>query len=249
MEAVERVVVGYDIEDEVFLDRLLHRVEVEGIESAIGVPDAKFFECRLLGRGGECKVGGIVPQLPALHRLQDLVLVILGFLLAVAAERHVKLVGGLAALGRVGSVENDGEHLVAHVGDPIDDEWKLLDGRGDELFPRLEVGAQFGGAVRVGEQGFHLGEPPLPRLEYHGAIGVRRSEVSSSVRLLIGKTETPASSVPGLPGRRRKEFHGDFLFAKFAGNYPIPAQLLQYPLYGYMFDMWRIRIRKTGPRI
>jgi hypothetical protein len=134
--------------------------------SALGILRAKLFESGRLGGGGEGEVGGVAAHLAGRHALADLRFVVFEDLkegvlvvaVVLTTEGHVELVGSLTALGGVRLVDDDGEGFVAHVGDAIDDEGELLDGGGDQLLAVLEVGAEIGGAVGVGEEVLHLGE-------------------------------------------------------------------------------------------
>ena len=113
--AVHRRVVLEHVEDEALLDRLLHRVAVEGpvLHLAVGLRLrlAEHLQRLVLRRGGEGEVAGVRQQLPRLHHAVDLVLeglvVLFGARRAASAIAHRRR--GLAALARVRLVDDDGE--------------------------------------------------------------------------------------------------------------------------------------------
>ena len=53
-------------------------------------------------------------------------------------------------------VNDDRKSLFTHVADPLHDQRKLLNGRGDQFFAVLQVRSQLGGALRVREEILHL---------------------------------------------------------------------------------------------
>jgi hypothetical protein len=75
--AVDRHVVGQDVDDEAFLDRLLHRVDVERTMRrlpGIVVGRAEDFQRLVLRGRGERKVTGVGQHLLGFHEPVDLVL-------------------------------------------------------------------------------------------------------------------------------------------------------------------------------
>ncbi len=144
--AVHRRVALEHIEDEAFLDRLLHRVAVEGpvLDLALGVGRqrlAEHLQRLVLGRGGEGEVAGVGQHLARRHALfQRLVHRVLGigprvFVLRRVAKRLAHRRRGLAALAGVRLVDDDGEGLAALGRDLVEDEGELLHRRDDDLLP------------------------------------------------------------------------------------------------------------------
>jgi hypothetical protein len=117
----DRHVVLQHIQDELFLDRLLHHVHMKWPSTDLALiigrqGCAKEFQGLRLGRGGEGEIAGIGEQLAAANALLDhlvhKVFHVSVFVLALAAvgERLVQSGGSLAALAGVGFVD---DHRIA----------------------------------------------------------------------------------------------------------------------------------------
>ncbi len=151
-------VVGEHVEDEALLDGLAHGVEVERLESAgLLVPGAEHLQGPGLGGGGEGEereVGLLAPSADGLGQgLLDRVdglgdepgVLGLGdgqLLLVGRAEGQPQVLGGLAGLGGVGLVDDDGVAAVGQLADLVEDEGELLEGGDDDA--RLLPGQRLG---------------------------------------------------------------------------------------------------------
>ena len=118
-------VVLQDIQDEVLFNGLTHRVNVEGMILAVGIPLAEHLERLILGgcrKGKEREIflGALGRQL-----IQKLVLIILpgffrcGFFGGVFLQNFIgvcqcplEFAGSIAGLGRMGLIHNDGKPLI-----------------------------------------------------------------------------------------------------------------------------------------
>ena len=167
--AVHRRVALEHVEDEALLDRLLHRVAVEGpvLDLALGVGRqrlAEHLQRLVLGRGGEGEVAGVGQHLARRHALfERLVHRVLGIgprvlVLRGVAERLAHRRRGLAALAGVRLVDDDGEGLAALGRDLVEDEGKLLHRRDDDLLALLDELAQVAGVLGVAHRRAHLHE-------------------------------------------------------------------------------------------
>ena len=161
--AHHRRVVLQHIEDEALLDRLLHRVGVEGavLDGAVGlrVRSPEDLQRLVLRRGREGEVAGVREQLAGLHQAIDLILVSLLFAsLAGFGECPRDRGARLPALARVSLVDDDREPAPALlVADLVEDERELLDRRDDDLLAALDEPAQVAGTVGVTDRRSDLG--------------------------------------------------------------------------------------------
>ena len=167
--ALDRGVGAQDIEDEALLDRLLHRVGVEGnvFHLAVGVGwqrRSKKLEGLVLRGRGESEVAGVGQEPagldPLLDRIVDLVLGI-GL-----AERLAHGGGRLAALAAVGFVDDDGEVLAGSLAfELVEDEREFLDRGDDDLLALGDELPQVAGALGVPDGRADLHELPDGLLE------------------------------------------------------------------------------------
>ena len=162
--AVDRRVVPQHIQDEAFLDRLLHRVAVERQVAhrpvRLWVRSAEDFQRLVLRRRGEGEVAGVRQQLLRLHEPVDDVLDrFLVFLGPGLRERHGQRGRGAPALTRVRFVDHDGEPPPAVLAaDLVEDERELLHGGDDDLLALGDERAQVAGVLGVPDRRAHLGE-------------------------------------------------------------------------------------------
>ena len=147
------------VEDEAFLDRLLHRVAVEGpvLDLArLAGRLAEDFQRLVLRRGGEGEIARVRQHLAGLH----------AFLEGVVDRRlpgrpSASFIAAdvLAALAGVGLVDDDGEFASAVLAaDFVEDEGEFLDGRDDDLLAALDEPAQVAGMLGVADGRADLGE-------------------------------------------------------------------------------------------
>ena len=97
--ALVRGVLLKHVEDELFLDGLLHGIQVEGVELAVSSLAAKLLQRGRLGRGGERKVAGVLAHLALIHRRQNLVLHVYRLVTVLTRQGFIHLVSGHARLG------------------------------------------------------------------------------------------------------------------------------------------------------
>ena len=161
--AVHRRVVRDHVDDEPFLDRLLHRVGVEGPVlglPVVGVLRAEDLQRLVLRRGREGEVAGVRQQPLRLHQPVDLVFGRLVLVLdaAVLAERHRHRRRRPSALARVRLVDDDREPASpVLVADGLQDERELLDRRDHDPLARLQHPPQVGRGRRMTHHRPHLG--------------------------------------------------------------------------------------------
>ena len=161
--ARHRRVVREHVQDEAFLDRLLHGVAVEGAvpDRAVGlrVRRAEDLQRLVLGRGREGEVARVGEQLARLHQPVDPVLE--GLLVLHSAglgERLRHRRAGAPALAGVRLVDDDGEAPPALlVADLVEDEGELLHRRDDDLLAGLDEAAQVARAVGMAHRRADLG--------------------------------------------------------------------------------------------
>jgi hypothetical protein len=169
--AVHRRVGLEHVEDEAFLDRLLHGVAVEG-----PMPDApgrvgrqrlaEHLQCLVLRRRGEGEVAGIGQHLARRHALfERRVHRVLGVgSRVVVFRRRSECLAhrrrGLAALARMRLVDDDGEGPAALDGDLVEDEGKFLHRRDDDLPALFDEPAQVARALGVPDGRADLHELP-----------------------------------------------------------------------------------------
>ena len=164
--AVHRRVVRQHVDDEPFLDGLLHRVGVEGPMlgvPVVGVLRAEYLQRLVLGRGREGEVAGVGQQFLGLHQPVDLVFGRLVFVLVAAglAEGHRHRRRGLPALAGVRLVDDDGEPASpVLVADGVQDDRELLDRRDHDPLAVPQQAAQVAGRRRMTHHRSHLGELP-----------------------------------------------------------------------------------------
>ena len=174
--AVHRRVGLEHVEDEAFLDRLLHRVAMEG-----PMPDAPFRVGRqrlaehlqrlVLRRRGEGEVAGVGQHPARRHALfERRVHRVLGVRSRVVvvprrAERLAHRRRGLAALTRMRLVDDDGKGPAALGGDLVKDEGKFLHRRDDDLPALFDEPAQVARALGVPDRRADLHELPDRRLD------------------------------------------------------------------------------------
>ncbi len=127
------------VEDEFFLDCLLHGIQVEGVELAVSSLAAKLFQRGRLWRGSERKVAGVLAHLALVHRRQNLVLHIHRLGTVLASQSFIDLVSSHTRLGRVCLVDDDGEFAVRQLPDAIHDERELLHRGDDDPLAKLKV--------------------------------------------------------------------------------------------------------------
>ena len=106
--------VAEHVEDEAFLDGLLHGVAVERqvLDSAVRlrIRFAEQFEGLVLWCGREGEIAGVVEQAAVFDDVVDLVLErVFVIVVGLAAQRDVHGSGGASALAGVGFVDDDGE--------------------------------------------------------------------------------------------------------------------------------------------
>lgn len=148
--AFHRRVVLEHVEDEAFLNRLLHGVAVEWPMLDVVTDlegDAENLQRLVLGCGREGKIAGVGQQFARFDDPVDLVLGGLVFVpFAVFRQRPVHGGGGTPALTRVRLVNDDREFLAAMgITDCIQHERKRLHCRNDDLLALLdEVGELLG---------------------------------------------------------------------------------------------------------
>ena len=163
--ARDRRVGPQHVQDEAFLDGLLHGVAVE--RAVLPLPArvvrlAEDLQCLVLGRGREGEIARVREELPRRHDavypvLWGLVL----FLGTRCGERQADRGRSLAALARMRLVDEDGEASAPRlVPDRIEDERELLDRRDDDLLPVFEQCAEVARAVGMADGGPDLGELP-----------------------------------------------------------------------------------------
>jgi hypothetical protein len=135
------------VQDEAFVDGLLHAVDVERAMLDLAVflerlPEE--LQRLVLGRGGEGEVAGVRQELLGLDQAVDQVLDRLVLLFRARlrqADRHLR--ARTAALAGVRLVDDDGEPPMAVlVADGVEDEGKLLYRRDDDLLAAFDVLAQ-----------------------------------------------------------------------------------------------------------
>ena len=156
-------VVLHDIQDESFLDRLLHRVAMKRavLDGAVGlrVRFAEDLERLVLWCRGEGEIAGGREQLARLHQAVDLILVCLLIALFTGLGKclgHGR--AGLPALARMRLVDDDGEASPAVlVADLIQDEREFLHRGDDDFLARLDKAAQIARSIGMGHGGLHLG--------------------------------------------------------------------------------------------
>ena len=141
---LHRRVMGEHVQDEPFLDRLLHGVTVEGpvLEGTVGLRlrIAEGLQRLVLGRGGKGEVAGVGQQLAALHQVVDLIFEGIFHDLFHGLREYLRHGRARAAsLTGMSLVDDDGETpaLLLFV-DLVEDEWKLLHGGDDDLLTVLD---------------------------------------------------------------------------------------------------------------
>ncbi len=115
-----RRVVGENVEDEMFLDRLLHRIDVERTVlhfAILHVLLAEHLQRLVLGRGREREVRGVLQKPPPFHEDVDLVFVVhvIGELLA--GKRDVYLRRRETVLPGVRLVDDNRKSLLGNITD------------------------------------------------------------------------------------------------------------------------------------
>ena len=144
--AVYRRVMLQHVDDEVFLNRLLHGVDVEGdVPGLVSLGDrrAEDLQRLVLGRRREGEVAGVGQELLRLHQPVDRVLGGLVFsFVAGFSQCHGYRRRRASALARMRLVDDDGEPapaVIAAYG--VEDVLKLLDGRYDYLLALPQEGS------------------------------------------------------------------------------------------------------------
>ena len=163
--ALDRGVTAQHIEDEALLDRLLHRVAVEGAVPGPAVLHdgiAENLQGLRLRRRGEREVARVGQQLARLHDPVDAVFRrLLLVLLTGGGERHVHRGGGLAALARMRLVDDDRKAAVAvQAADVVEDEREFLDRGDDDFLAALDKAAQIARVLGMADRRADLGELP-----------------------------------------------------------------------------------------
>ena len=151
------------IQDEAFLDRLFHRIAVEGdvsdvLPSVFRIP--KNLKCFVFRRRRKREVAGILQHLPGFHKSIDLVLGrVLIVVFAGVTQRHGYRSGHLAALARMGFIDDDREPAsLVFIADLVEHKGEFLDRRDDDLLTRRQKGAEICGSIRVSNDGGDLRE-------------------------------------------------------------------------------------------
>ena len=167
--AVHRRVGLEHVEDEALLDRLLHRVAVEGpvLDLALGVGRqrlAEHLQRLVLGRGGEGEVAGVGQHLARRHALLErLVHRVLGVGSSSSSSAGAPSAWLIAAEVLPPWLECASSMTMAKVlprlgRDLVEDEGELLHRRDDDLLPLLDELAQVAGVLGVAHRRAHLHE-------------------------------------------------------------------------------------------
>ena len=134
IEAVNGRVVLQHIQNEAFLDRLFHRINMERsvLDSvAVLIRNAEGFQCFVLRSGGKRKIAGIVQQLAPFHHSVDLILVIHFVIGSKPGKCKVHLRRVSSALPGMSLIDDNGETVIlVFRSDLRNDVRELLD-RGD----------------------------------------------------------------------------------------------------------------------
>ena len=115
IEAVDRRVVLQHIQNESFLDRLLHRINMEGSMLdivAVLIRNAEGFQRFILRGCGKRKVAGIVQQFAPFHHGVDFILVVHFVIGSKSGKRKVHLRRVSSALSGMSFIDDDGEMVI-----------------------------------------------------------------------------------------------------------------------------------------
>ena len=159
-----RRVVSQHVEDETFLDGLLHCVAVERTvldgPVRLWVGFTEDFEGLVFGRRGERKVARVGKHLPGYHEtIDDVFCVFVIFFGTGLGEGDVHFGGGAAALAGVRLVDENGKLAVSvFVADVGQHERELLNGRDDDFLSVLEEFFKFSRSLGVADDAPDLGE-------------------------------------------------------------------------------------------
>ena len=171
-------VVQKHVQDEAFLDGLPHGVDVERADPAVGQLLAEELERLGLRRGGEGEEGEVLVLAVVQHLLDDAVLGVADFLLALAFELGIfaQGVGGVrqgdfqlhravARLAGMRLVHDDREVLLPALVHLLEDDWELLEGGDDDAEAVVDGVPQVLGGLLV------VDEPDQPLLVLEAVDG------------------------------------------------------------------------------